>query len=72
MLYAINEYDRVVRDSCEAGADIIITGAGLPLSMPKATNEFPDVALVPIVSTAKLLKFYAKGGKSPTKEFPMR
>jgi nitronate monooxygenase len=60
VLYAINEYDRVVRDSCEAGANIIITGAGLPLTMPDATKDFPDVALVPIVSTAKALRIICR------------
>ncbi len=60
VLYAINDYNRVVRDACEAGADIIITGAGLPLSMPEATKEFPNVAIVPIVSTAKALKILCK------------
>jgi len=60
VLYAINDYDRVVRDSCEAGADIIITGAGLPLTMPEATKDFPDVALVPIVSTAKALRIICR------------
>jgi nitronate monooxygenase len=60
ILYAINDYDRVVRDACEAGADMIITGAGLPLSLPEATKDFPDVALVPIVSTAKALRILAR------------
>ena len=60
VLYAINDYDRVVRDSCEAGADIIITGAGLPLTMPEAARDFPDVALVPIVSTAKALRILCR------------
>ena len=60
VLYAINDYDRVVKDSCEAGADIIITGAGLPLTMPEAAKAYPDVALVPIVSTAKALKILCR------------
>lgn len=60
VLYAINDYKRVVIDSCKAGANIIITGAGLPLSLPECTKEFPDVALVPIVSTAKALKILCK------------
>jgi len=47
ILYAINDYGRVVRDACEAGIDIIITGAGLPTNMPEFTKEYPDVALVP-------------------------
>ncbi len=60
VLYAINDYDRVVRDSCEAGADIIITGAGLPLTMPEAVKDYPEVALVPIVSTAKALRILCR------------
>lgn len=60
ILYAINEYGRVVKDACEAGANIIVTGAGLPTNMPEFTKNFPDVALVPIVSSAKALKIICK------------
>jgi nitronate monooxygenase len=60
ILYAMNDYDRVVRDACDAGADIIITGAGLPLSLPEAAKDYPDVALVPIVSTAKALRILCR------------
>ncbi|MDQ1263731.1 MAG: nitronate monooxygenase [Campylobacterota bacterium] len=60
ILYAINDYERVVKDACEAGIDIIITGAGLPTNMPEFTEGYPDVALVPIVSSAKALKLICK------------
>ena len=70
VLYAINEYDRVVRDSCEAGADIIITGAGLPLTMPDAAKDFPDVALVPIVSTDKALRIICRRWEKTHKRLP--
>ena len=60
VLYAINDYGRVVRDACEAGVNIIITGAGLPTNMPEFTEGYPDVALVPIVSSAKALKIICK------------
>jgi nitronate monooxygenase len=60
ILYAINDYGRVVKDACEAGIDIIITGAGLPMDMPEFTKDFPDVALVPIVSTGRAFKLIAK------------
>ncbi len=60
VLYAINNYGEVVKDACEAGANIIITGAGLPTNMPEFTQEYPDVALVPIVSSAKALKIICK------------
>jgi nitronate monooxygenase len=63
VLYAINDYGRVVRDACEAGANIIITGAGLPTNMPEFTKDFPDVALVPIVSSARALKLICKKWK---------
>ena len=63
ILYAINDYGRVVTDACESGIDIIITGAGLPTNMPEFTEGYPDVALVPIVSSAKALKIICKRWK---------
>ncbi len=60
VLYAINDYGNTVRDACEAGADMIITGAGLPTNMPEFTEGYPDVALIPIVSSAKALKIICK------------
>jgi nitronate monooxygenase len=60
ILYAINDYGRVVTDACEAGIDIIITGAGLPTNMPEFTEGYPDVALVPIVSSPKALKIICR------------
>jgi nitronate monooxygenase len=70
VLYAINDYGRVVRDACEAGADIIITGAGLPTNMPEFTEGYPDVALVPIVSSAKALKIICKRWKQRYDRLP--
>lgn len=70
ILYAINDYGRVVRDACEAGANLIITGAGLPTNMPEFTAEFPDVALVPIVSSAKALKILCKRWAGRYKRMP--
>ncbi len=70
VLYAINDYGRVVRDACEAGADIIVTGAGLPTNMPEFTKDFPDVALVPIVSSAKALKIICKRWTQRYKRLP--
>lgn len=70
ILYAINDYGRVVRDACEAGVDIIITGAGLPTNMPEFTADYPDVALVPIVSSAKALKILNKRWEGRYKRLP--
>ncbi len=63
VLYASNEYGRIVEDACEAGADIIITGAGIPTNMPQFTADYPDVALIPIVSSARALKLICKKWK---------
>jgi len=60
ILYASNDYERIARDACAAGIDIIITGAGLPTNMPEFTENYPNVALVPIVSSAKALKIICK------------
>lgn len=70
ILYAINEYGRVVKDACEAGANIIITGAGLPTNMPEFTKNFPEVALVPIVSSAKALRIICKRWSDRYKKIP--
>jgi nitronate monooxygenase len=55
VLCAITDYPRVVRDAAEAGADAIISGAGLPLKLPEYVKGF-DIALIPIVSSARALK----------------
>ncbi len=60
ILYAMCGYGDVVRNACASGIDIIITGAGLPTNMPEFTEGYPDVALVPIVSSAKALKIICK------------
>jgi len=52
-MVALTDYDRQVRSACEAGIDIIVSGAGLPMKLPEYTKDFPDVALVPIVSSVK-------------------
>jgi nitronate monooxygenase len=42
-----------VRESCEIGAQAIVMGAGLPLDLPEMTRDFPQVALIPILSDAR-------------------
>lgn len=70
ILYASNDYGRIVKDACEAGINIIITGAGLPTNMPEFTEGYPDVALVPIVSSAKALKIICKRWKQRYNRIP--
>ena len=62
ILSAITDYGRVARDAAEAGADLIISGAGLPLSLPQYVEGY-EVALVPIVSSARALNLICKTWK---------
>jgi nitronate monooxygenase len=53
VMKAVNQHADYVRQSCESGAHAIVMGAGLPLELPDLTRDFPDVALVPILSEAR-------------------
>ena len=48
------DYEASVRGAIDAGADAIISGAGLPLALP-AIQKPGDTALVPIVSSVRAL-----------------
>ncbi|MBW2476395.1 MAG: nitronate monooxygenase [Deltaproteobacteria bacterium] len=52
-MVAVTDYADLVKASCEGGAKLIVSGAGLPLNLPELTADWPDVALVPIVSSVK-------------------
>lgn len=54
ILCAIQGYEAAVRASVEAGAQLIVSGAGLPMNLPAMVGD-ADVALVPIVSSARAL-----------------
>jgi len=69
-MVALTDYGAEVRAAAEGGADVIISGAGLPLRLPEYTKDFPGVALVPIVSSAKAASLIARRwekqyGRSP-------
>ncbi|MDZ8240990.1 MAG: nitronate monooxygenase family protein [Nostoc sp. ChiQUE01a] len=50
ILVATKDYPVLAQTAAAQGANLIITGAGLPLSLPEYTADYPDVALVPSVS----------------------
>lgn len=52
-MVAVTDYVEMVKASCEGGAKLIVSGAGLPLNLPELTADWPEVALVPIVSSVK-------------------
>ncbi len=51
-MVATVQYEPLVRTAIEAGADCIISGAGLPLRLPEYTDG-SNILIAPIVSSAK-------------------
>ena len=59
ILCAIEGYESAVRASIAGGAQMIVSGAGLPLALPGYVGD-ADVALVPIVSSGRALSVICK------------
>lgn len=59
-MVAARDYETLVRTAAEQGVNLIISGAGLPLSLPGYTADYPDVALVPIVSSVRAAKLICR------------
>ncbi|HLB25572.1 MAG TPA: nitronate monooxygenase family protein [Nitrospirota bacterium] len=69
-MVALTDYEAMVRASAENGAQVIISGAGLPLQLPEYTKDHPDVALVPIVSSVKAAALIIKKWEKSYKRLP--
>lgn len=70
LLTAITDYNELVKIAAENGAKFIVSGAGLPLNLPLLTSDHPEVALIPIVSSARALgliseRWWSKYGRLP-------
>lgn len=69
VMRAVADYAAYVRQSCESGAEAVVVGAGLPLDLPELTADFPDIALIPILSDARgialLLKKWMRRNRLP-------
>lgn len=59
MVALVRDYADSVKGALDAGADVIISGAGLPLNLP-AIQLPKDTALIPIVSSARALELICK------------
>jgi nitronate monooxygenase len=53
IMRAVGEYAAQVRRSLQAGADMVVVGAGLPLDLPDLAADHPKALLVPILSDAR-------------------
>ena len=69
LMVALGNYEELVRAAADAGIDVIISGAGLPLDLPKYV-EGKDIKLIPIVSSARALKIIAGKWKRNFKRLP--
>lgn len=59
IMVATKQYDRYVKAACEAGADMIISGAGLPINLPELVKGF-KTKIAPIVSSIKAISIILK------------
>jgi len=69
VMRAVTQYPALVRQACASGADALVVGAGLPLDLPDLTKDYPDVALIPVLSDvrgiATLLKKWMRRQRLP-------
>ncbi|HEY9625507.1 MAG TPA: nitronate monooxygenase family protein, partial [Crinalium sp.] len=60
VMVAAQDYETLVRTAAEQGINLIISGAGLPTQLPEYTTEYPDVALVPIISSTRAARIICR------------
>mgnify|MGYP003099862625 FL=1 len=51
IMVALKHYKEHVKEAVECGADVIISGAGLPMNLPELVPEFCRTKIAPIVSS---------------------
>lgn len=69
IMAATRQYEDYVRAAAEAGADIIISGAGLPVTLPAAAGDFGTL-LAPIVSSLKSVQVITRYWMKKYRRFP--
>ncbi len=69
LMVAMRHYEDYVRAAVEAGADLIVSGAGLPTDLPGIVGD-AQVKLAPIVSTEKSAKVILKYWDKKYKRIP--
>ncbi len=69
VMVALSNYESIVRESVACGVDFIISGAGLPISLPEYVKN-PDIALIPVISGPRALKILLSAWKRRYKRKP--
>jgi NAD(P)H-dependent flavin oxidoreductase YrpB (nitropropane dioxygenase family) len=59
IMVALTDYENLVKAAVEEKADMIISGAGLPLSLPGSVGD-SEISLIPIVSSARTLRIICR------------
>ncbi|TAK42479.1 MAG: nitronate monooxygenase [Betaproteobacteria bacterium] len=69
IMRAVTQYAAYARQACLSGADALVVGAGLALDLPELAEDWPNVALVPIVSEARaatlIVRRWLRRGRAP-------
>ena len=69
IMKALSQYQGYVQQALVSGADALVVGAGLPLDLPELARDFPNTALIPILSDARgvqlLVRKWEKRGRLP-------
>lgn len=69
IMVALSNYEEMVRTAVSENVDFIISGAGLPLSLPEYTRG-SSVKIIPIVSSARSAEVILKTWKRRYKRLP--
>lgn len=69
IMVATQDYEEYVKAAVEAKVDLIISGAGLPMQLPKLVED-SDVKIAPIVSSKNALAVIAKYWKKKFDRLP--
>ena len=69
IMVALSDCDNLVKTAVEENVDLIISSAGLPLTLPKFLNG-KDIKLIPVVSSARTFKIICKRWKSRFNKLP--
>ena len=60
IMVAISNFEDMVKTAVEEGIDVIFSGAGLPLDLPKFLRKMIDTKLVPIISSKRAASIIIK------------
>jgi NAD(P)H-dependent flavin oxidoreductase YrpB (nitropropane dioxygenase family) len=60
IMVALSNFADMVKTAVDEGIDVIFSGAGLPLNLPKFVDGTKNTKLVPIVSSARAVSVIAK------------